>query len=219
MKKMFWPGVGMLLVGILIIWTILSAHADVPPTHISPVRIYTAHTSSDHISPVHPCPLHMRCGSYTVAGLGKRKQQVLHSGANTFDLAVAMLETETMQANYLYGDGKTGDATNFGIFKQNWFMLRNGCQQFMRQSSLQYNNGAILDKNLALDVSCLHQCQKYYGTSWFMGQRGGQSGLEHPYTADINSYKTAVDWIQQQIDARPANVSNDTRFWVDVAAI
>lgn len=32
-------------------------------------------------------------GSYTVSGLGERKQAVLNAGGNTMDLAIAMLET------------------------------------------------------------------------------------------------------------------------------
>jgi hypothetical protein len=32
-------------------------------------------------------------------------------------------------------------------------------------------------------------------------------------------YKTAVYWIQQQIDSNSAHKSDDIRFWVDVVAI
>lgn len=32
-------------------------------------------------------------GSYTVPGLGARKQAILNAGGNTLDLAIAMLET------------------------------------------------------------------------------------------------------------------------------
>lgn len=32
-------------------------------------------------------------GSYTVAGLGARKQQIVGAGGNTRDLAISMLET------------------------------------------------------------------------------------------------------------------------------
>jgi hypothetical protein len=32
-------------------------------------------------------------GSYTVSGLGQRKQAILNAGGNTLDLAIAMLET------------------------------------------------------------------------------------------------------------------------------
>src|SRR5690348_2425154 len=91
-------------------------------------------------------------GHYVVPGLGARKQAVLSNGGNVLDLAVAMLETETMQADYRYGDGKKGDAANFGIFKQNWFMLRTSCSQFQGQVTSQYNDGAVLNSNFGADI-------------------------------------------------------------------
>jgi len=42
-------------------------------------------------------------GSYTVSGLGSRKQQILKAGGSTLDIAIAMLESDTMQADYAYG--------------------------------------------------------------------------------------------------------------------
>ncbi len=42
-------------------------------------------------------------GSYTVSGLGSRKQAILGAGGNTLDLAIAMLETEHMTTDYTYG--------------------------------------------------------------------------------------------------------------------
>ena len=38
-----------------------------------------------------------------MSGLGLRKQAVLNAGGNTLDIAIAMLETENMQATYAYG--------------------------------------------------------------------------------------------------------------------
>jgi hypothetical protein len=167
------------------------------------------------------CPSGMSCGSYTISGLGARKQQVLGAGASVLDLAVAMLETDTMQASsYPYGDGKTGDSANFGIFKQNWYMLRTSCSQFAGQSASQYNDGAALNSNLSQDVSCIKQGQSHYGlTLWFAGQRDGTSGLSNPNQSVISEYVTAVDWIEAQLNSSSANLSNDTRFWVEVPAI
>lgn len=163
----------------------------------------------------------MSCGSYTVSGLGGRKQQVLGAGASVLDLAVAMLETDTMQASsYAYGDGKTADSANFGIFKQNWYMLRTSCGQFQGQTTSEWNNGAVLNSNLSEDLACINQGQGHYGISlWFAGHRDGQTGLGNPNTADINNYKTAVYWIESQLNSSSANLSNDTRFWVSVPAI
>jgi hypothetical protein len=43
-------------------------------------------------------------GSYTVSGLGARKQAILNAGGNTLDLAIAMLEDEHMSTGYKYGE-------------------------------------------------------------------------------------------------------------------
>jgi hypothetical protein len=131
-----------------------------------------------------------------------------------------MLETETMQANYTYGDGKTGDAANFGIFKQNWFMLRTSCSQFQDQTPNLYNNGAVLNNNLNADISCIHQSQSHYGiVTWFGGQRNGETGVNMPNTADINTYRDAVYWIRDQLLANTQYLKDDTRFFVKVKAI
>lgn len=58
------------------------------------------------------------CGVYTFSGLGARKKAVQSAGGNSLDLAIAMLETEGMTTNYAYGDNKSQDSANFGIFKQ-----------------------------------------------------------------------------------------------------
>jgi Glycosyl hydrolase family 134 len=159
-------------------------------------------------------------GHYTVSGLGTQKQAILSNGGTVLDLAIAMLETETMQANYTYGDGKTDDSGNFGIFKQNWFMLRTSCSQFQDQTASQYNNGAILNNNLSADISCIHQSQSHYGIDkWFGGQRNGETGVNTPNTADINTYKNAVYWIRDQLLANTQYLKDDTRFFVVVKAI
>lgn len=172
------------------------------------------------VIPLTPCPTGLRCGAHLVDGLGARKAQVLAAGTTTAELAVAMLETETLTADYPAGDGKTGDAANAGIFKQNWLMLRTACATFAGRSADQWADGAVLDTDLAADVACLHESEAFYGPdTWFAGHRAGADGLATPGTADIERYRTAVGWITQQLDADPANLRNDVRFWVDVPAI
>ncbi len=156
------------------------------------------------------CP--STCGSFTVPGLGARKQQILNAGGNSLDLAIAMMETETMQANYTYGDGKIGDSANFGIFKQNWYMLRTSVPQYESYESSSYNAGAVLNNNLSWDIQCLHTSQNYYGLyKWFGGQRYGQAGLNNPATTDINNYRNGVYWLQSQITN--GHMYDDMRFW------
>lgn len=85
-------------------------------------------------------------GSYTVSGLGNRKKAITGAGGNDLDVAIAMLETERMSTDYTFGDGKTYDSANFGIFKQNWGMMRvcGTRYGFAGQSQNNWKNGAVL---------------------------------------------------------------------------
>ncbi|CAP81003.1 hypothetical protein E8E15_004825 [Penicillium rubens] len=159
-------------------------------------------------------------GTQVVAGLGARKQEVVAAGGNTRDLAIAMLETNTMTTDYTYGDGKTGDGTNFGIFKQNWFILRHSASEFLGQTVDDVDNGAILNSDLGKDIQARHEGEEHYGfETWFSGHRNGETGIKNPGTEDINGYIDAIAWIQQQIESDEKYQSDDTRFWVDVQAI
>ncbi|KAJ5492452.1 hypothetical protein N7453_010549 [Penicillium expansum] len=165
-------------------------------------------------------------GHYTVSGLGAHKKAILNAGGNTLDIAIAMLRfnrSEDMNTgHYPYGDAKTYDAANFGLFKQNWGLLRVCASRygFVGKSESQWNDGAILNSNVYADVASRWDCQNYYGyDKWFAGHRNGASGLNNPYTQDIQNYKSAVQWIQKQIDSNNDYKYDDTRFWVDVVAI
>jgi len=160
-------------------------------------------------------------GHYTVPGLGARKKAITNYGGTVLDMAVAMLETETMQADsYPYGDGKTDDSANFGIFKQNWYMIRSAVPKYNNLKASDYNTGAALNQDLSWDVQVLQMSQQFYGIDvWFGGQRDGQTGISNPDTTDINNYKNAVYWIRDQINSDPKYLTDDTRFWVEVPAI
>ncbi|KAF2023703.1 hypothetical protein EK21DRAFT_118495 [Setomelanomma holmii] len=159
-------------------------------------------------------------GSYTISGLGQRKQQVTAAGANSFNLAIAMLETERMDTSYAYGDNKQNDSANFGIFKQNWGLLRVCCSRFKGQSQSDWNNGAVLNSNLNADVQCLSECQSYYGRDrWLAGHRNGATGLANPNTQDIKNYINAVSYIEQQMLTQPNGLTNDVRYWMYVVPI
>ncbi|KAG1443310.1 hypothetical protein G6F56_010719 [Rhizopus delemar] len=161
-----------------------------------------------------------KTGSYTVNGIGQRKQEILNNGGGVFDLAIAMLETDDLNTDYAYGDNKSGDSTNFGIFKQNWLMLRQSASQFKGQTAGQVKNGEILNKDLKADIKARQESQKFFGTDkWFAGHRNGQSGLDNPNTQDIQNYKDGVNWIHDQLSKDKKYLSDDTRFWVDVVAI
>ncbi|KAF7597386.1 hypothetical protein BBP40_006328 [Aspergillus hancockii] len=162
-----------------------------------------------------------RRGNSTVKRLGERKQEIIKAGGNTMDLAIAMLENDHMDpSTYPYGDGKTGDATNFGIFKQNWMMLRTSASEFLGQKPEDVKHGDVLNTDLGKDIKARHDGEKKYGfDTWYAGHRNGQAGLDKPNTPDINNYKSAVKWIKSQIESDKKYESDDTRFWVDVVAI
>jgi hypothetical protein len=166
-------------------------------------------------------------GMETIAGIGIRKQAIIKSGGVPLDIAVAMLEGKTLAADYpvgdVYPDGrqKTGDAANFGICKQGWFMIRSSVSRYSKLKSTDFNMGLILNSNLALDIQVLHESQKFYGLDkWFAGHRAGESGLNGTWSkADIANYKNAVIWIRDQIISDGKYKSDDTRFWVTVPPV
>lgn len=159
-------------------------------------------------------------GHYPVSGLGKRKQEILNNGGNTLDLAVAMLETDDMTTNYVYGDGKSQDSANFGIFKQGWYILRTSVAEFKSYGPSDYNKGAVLNSNLAKDIKSRHESQAHFGLDkWFAGHRNGETGINNPYTQDIQNYKDGVNWIKAQLESDKKYLSDDTRFWVYVQPI
>ena len=159
-------------------------------------------------------------GSYSVSGLGSRKQAVLNNGGTVLDLAIAMLETERMTTDYTYGDGKSGDAANFGIFKQNWHMIRQSVSQYSGYGANEYNAGAALNSNLGWDIQIRHAAHNKWGEyTWFAGHRNGETGLGNPNTQDIANYRNAIYWIRDQINSDSRYRTDDTRFWVNVPPI
>jgi hypothetical protein len=50
------------------------------------------------------CPNSSKCSCYHVTGLGLNKQALTAAGGTRYDMASAMLKTETMSADYIYGD-------------------------------------------------------------------------------------------------------------------
>lgn len=164
------------------------------------------------------CPDGASCGCYLVEGLGVNKAALLMAGAQRYMLAAAMMETDVMDAAaYAYGDGKTGDAFNAGVAKQNWLMMRHCHPAWTGLSSSDYATGAALNTDLGLDVQVFEECRAHYGDQWWAGHRGGQSGLEGGHDqSDIDLFKGAMDWTDAMLEG---HLTDDVRFWVDVTPI
>jgi len=168
-------------------------------------------------------------GFNIVPGLELRKQALTAVGGTSFDMAVAMMETESMLPSpngYLLGDvdtngaPKTGDAANFGIFKQNWLMIRQAWPAYNNLSASDWRVGDALNRSLTLDVSVLHASLTRFGDNWVNGHRQGETGLRlQPVCmaatariwADIANYLRAVRWIQGQLLV--GHLTDDIRFW------
>jgi hypothetical protein len=197
-----------------------------------------ARSCPGHSRPEHQCQHRLglwkqRRGSEQVPGLGARKRALQDLGGTVLDLAVALLETREMVADYPFGDvdpcgcPKIDDAANFGIFKQNWLMIRSSWAPYAHLGPRDYRTGAALNDDLALDVQVLHASQQHFASQqhsgsnrlWFAGHRNGATGLAKPFTGDIRRYREAVEWIQEQLNADPRYLTDDTRFWVNVGPI
>jgi hypothetical protein len=169
-----------------------------------------------------------RCkrGSSNIPGLGSRKKELLAKGGDTLDMAIAMLETENMKADYAYGDNKTKGAANFGIFKQNWGMIWETEYRIRGVSRELWRTGDELNTDLSKDISVRHRSHyNVHGENngvkdWWAGHRGGGSGLAGTWPqSDINNYRDAVFWIKSQIESDEKYKTDDTRFWVKVPPV
>ena len=140
-----------------------------------------------------------------------RKATLLSLGASVTDLAISIQETSCgFSADYPYGDDypgpdggddgtpKTGDAANFGLFKNNWKQIRTYCTQFMNQTSAQWNNGAALNMDDQAAITCQHQQMNALGNGFWAAQRGCDNG---------DQYQSNIQLIENYLNA--GNLNND----------
>lgn len=136
--------------------------------------------------------------------VASRKATLFSLGANVTDLAISIQETScNFSAAYPYGDDypgpdgkddgtpKTGDAANFGLFKNNWKQIRTYCTQFQNQSAAQWNNGAALNMDDKAAITCQHQQMDALGGVFWAAQRGCDNGGQ--YEENIQSIETYLN--------------------------
>ncbi|MBN1700030.1 MAG: hypothetical protein JW881_21145, partial [Spirochaetales bacterium] len=158
------------------------------------------------------CPGNASCGCYSVSGLGANKRALTNAGASQYMIAAAMMETEKMDTNYSYCDGKSGDSCCCGVTKANWYESRTaGAGYSDYRSFCDAVNGSR-----SADVSNWNRLRSYWGSKYWAVHRNGESGNTNPNTADIQRFKEANDWTDSHIGG---HLSDDIRFWVDVPAI
>jgi len=181
-------------------------------------------------------------------GLAVRKTALRSNGGNLLDMAVAMLETDTMDAHdYPDRDDKPpGDASCFGIFKQNWGLIRTSGampsvpgpplpgKPLPGLDKIDWPRGRELNDDLKLDVDVLHASQTQLGLNkWFAAHRQGERGRkafeaaargsttaeQRGFLSDIADYQNAVEWILDQLTHDPALQTDDRKVFVQVPAV
>ena len=120
-------------------------------------------------------------------------------------MACAMLETELMNTNYTYGDGKSGDSFNAGRCKLNYYEARMaGVGQ--GSTSAFWNKCA----SASGDVQVWNAVRSYWGSKYWAVTRNGQTGANNPNTTDISNFKKIDDWLNSKLSG---HTSDDVRFW------
>src|SRR5690606_39969479 len=139
-----------------------------------------------------------------VEGFAARKQAIIAAidagGAQSYGyyfLASAMMETNNLQTDYTYGDGKTGDAFNAGLCKQNWGMIKRCHAEW--SGSGDYNTAGAMNEDLSLDVQVYNECRASFGDNWWAGHRRGVQCGDNPSggncnPTDVATFKAAMDW-------------------------
>lgn len=186
-------------------------------------------------------------GPGTYPGLHARKALLMGAGGTLLDMAVAMLETETMTADYPDRDGKPpGDSACFGIFKQNWHYIRTSGampplvgppapgRPLPGLEEADWQRGRDLNTDLSLDVRVLRASQATLGLNrWFAAHRWGETGqlafeaasrgrttAGHRATlSDVANYQNAVEWIRDQLVRDRTLQTDDRKVFVQVPPV
>ena len=124
-----------------------------------------------------------------------------------------MMETNNLQANYARGDNKSGDASCWGLCKQNLGMIKVCHPSITTEAQAEQ-----LNSDLSLDVQVYNECRQYYGSDWWSAHRMGanNAGLD---TYDIRVFTAAQDWTYEMLQEGAGHFDDDVYFWVDVPAI
>jgi hypothetical protein len=168
--------------------------------------------------------------------------QLGHGG--TLALAIAMEENASLACTYPFGDQtpdgqpKIGDAANFGVYKMNWYMIRQ-CSSGIQLIGIQTASVAWQAAGQAINASAplatqilLEAMQKWSvdapdpaapvaGNFW-AGHRGGQSGLQNLPGAkwqDIQDYYLAIQAIKAKCDLDATVWTTNVRYGVALAPV
>jgi|HubBroStandDraft_6_1064221.scaffolds.fasta_scaffold01726_11 hypothetical protein len=148
----------------------------------------------------------------------------------TLALAIAMQETSNLLCTYNFGDGKLGDSANFGIYKMNWFMLR---QLTTTPAGAHDDVGRTINSDPGLATRILLEAMRKWSinppepnhpvaNNFWAGHRQGETGLSFPAAAnwdDIQDYFLAIQVIKAKCDGNDSVWDTTIRYGLDVDAI
>ena len=158
------------------------------------------------------------------------KTTIKSNAGGTLTLAIAMVETSDLLCNYVYGDGKTGDAANFGIYKMNFGMIKE-CQSAAGADA--DTLGPTLNSDPALATKILLEAMQIWSTNppepnhpvagnFWAGHRQGSTRLSNAASAnwdDIQDYYLAVQVIKAKCDGDATVWDSKIRYYLDVDPI
>lgn len=175
------------------------------------------------------------------------KQLIKAAGGDTLHLAIAMLEDEALDSyphlpEYPFGDKypsgeiKTGDAACFGIYKMNWYMIRQvlsymGMMECNPIADAWIHWGRRINSEATLATQILLRAMTMWSaaqptptntqTNFWAGHRGGSTGFEGKAPKDwrILGYYLAVQAIKDSCDADPTVWETSVRYGADIPPI
>ncbi|KAL8815127.1 MAG: hypothetical protein Q9223_005705 [Gallowayella weberi] len=125
------------------------------------------------------------------------KQTLISFGAETVDIAIAMLENGcAFTATFGIGNHKVGDSAEIGVYRNNWHMLRTYCDHFAGAGEGDWAaRGAEAHNDVGVATTCQRQLFSKLGPDQFYslqspffrgGQGNPQAGAE--YGAFVDKY-------------------------------
>lgn len=160
-------------------------------------------------------PRGLRAGTEQVGGISQIKKQIYAAGGDDIAVAVAMLESRTMDAP---DDSKNGDAANYTRFNMNWYGIRTKLYPKLGPYDA-YKVKNQFTGSIKNETRTFMRYKAAWGWNFYKVQRGGQGGLYGGYASQIADYQDAITFITKQLSNNPQFRWDDTRVWVAVPYI
>ncbi|RDU25144.1 lysozyme family protein [Anaerosacchariphilus polymeriproducens] len=157
----------------------------------------------------------LRAGTEQVSGISKIKNEIYAAGGDDIAVAVAMLESKTMDSP---DNTKGGDAANYTRFNMNWYGMRTKLYPTLGPNDA-YKVVNDWKGSIKKETRTFMKYKSAWGKDFYSIHRGGESGLHGKYKNQIADYQDAIIFIANQLSANSQFKHDNTRVWVDVPYI